>query len=266
MPEEDVPNQNAPVAEGSGQPTQEPSRSLATESANQPKETPPKEGEQKSIQPWRAQLPEDMRADPYFDKFPKMGDMAKEAMRLNALMGKAVFKPGEGATAEEIAEYRKALGVPEKPEEYDFSGLDEKTPQSKALLDSLRATAAKANLTKEQAKEFAAWAKGVGMQELQKRQSDFQKGYEEGLEFLKNSYSGNLDSAKADISRAYRAFVSPELAELLDQTGIGNNPAMLSLLTRVGKAIKSDSIVFGSPGGDAKKSVAEKFYEKSNMK
>lgn len=44
----------------------------------------------------------------------------------NSLVGKkGIFVPGEGASAEQVGEYRKAIGVPDTPDGYEFSPLEE---------------------------------------------------------------------------------------------------------------------------------------------
>lgn len=57
-------------------------------------------------------------------------ELGKAFLSDRQLIGKArLVVPGENATAEEVTAYRKGIGVPDKPEEYDFT-IDGKAPDA----------------------------------------------------------------------------------------------------------------------------------------
>jgi hypothetical protein len=67
----------------------------------------------------------------------------------------------------------------------------------------------------------------------------------------------NLEMAK----QAMRQFGTPELVEFFDQTGLGNHPALVRFMVKVGKAVGEDRTVDGAAtSGAAGKSAAEVFY------
>lgn len=64
-------------------------------------------------------LPQEYRTDPTFRDISDIGAMAKMFKEGQRLIGtKALAKPGQGASAEDMAAWRKLLGVPEKPDGY----------------------------------------------------------------------------------------------------------------------------------------------------
>lgn len=77
---------------------------------------------------WRDQLPQDLRGNEVFTSFKgTLGDFAKGHLdtlgRVKDFEGKvanSIPKLSDKSTPEEISAYRKATGVPDKPEEYEF--------------------------------------------------------------------------------------------------------------------------------------------------
>lgn len=86
---------------------------------------------------WVAQLPDTLKANEVFTKYPTIGDLGKSHLEvmgkikeldgmtakvgdLEGRLSKAIIKPDEKATPEQITAYRTAMGVPDKPEGYEF--------------------------------------------------------------------------------------------------------------------------------------------------
>lgn len=68
-----------------------------------------------------------------------------------------------------------------------------------------------------------------------------------------------------EVSRAVRAadvFGGPELRQLLEETGLGNHPAIVRTFARVGKRIAEDASVAGAPGACTDKTFAQALYGK----
>lgn len=57
-----------------------------------------------------------------------------------------------------------------------------------------------------------------------------------------------------------QAFASPELVDLLNNTGIGNHPEMIRFCRRVGMALREDKTVAPSSGAGRELSLAERLY------
>lgn len=88
--------------------------------ATPPVQTPPPEGGD-----WKAALPEIFRSTPSlkaFGEFKTQDEMiaalATSYASTKALVGKKLEAPGETATPEQVAAWRKVTGAPEKPEDY----------------------------------------------------------------------------------------------------------------------------------------------------
>ena len=86
---------------------------------------------------------------PVFEKNPDIASFLKAAK--DVLTKPVVRIPDEKATAEDVANFRKAIGIPEKPDDYellDFADVPLTAEQKKAFKDRC----AKRGLTKAQAK------------------------------------------------------------------------------------------------------------------
>lgn len=71
----------------------------------------------------------------------------------------------------------------------------------------------------------------------------------------------NFQSSVTDARTALDKFGTPEFKNMLNQSGVGNHPELIRLLSRVGKAMREDKMVTtSSQPARAQKSFAEAFY------
>ncbi len=57
---------------------------------------------------------------------------------------------------------------------------------------------------------------------------------------------------EADVARAVRQFATDEFKKLMDETGLGNHPAVVATFEAVGKAFGEDRVITGHRGEEAK--------------
>lgn len=67
-----------------------------------------------------------------------------------------------------------------------------------------------------------------------------------------------------DAKRALDVFGNEKLKAVLDTSGIGNNVEVIRMLSKIGKAIKDDAMVFGKDVGNAPKSHEQVLYPDMN--
>jgi hypothetical protein len=75
-------------------------------------------------------------------------------------------------------------------------------------------------------------------------------------EFGGESLNGNLAVAK----RAMDTFGTPELAKLLNESGLGNHPEVIRVFYRAGKAISEDGFVTGRGVGNYSSDPAKRLF------
>ncbi len=130
---------------------------------------------------WISQLPDDLKGNETFTSFKTIGDLSKSYLdtmgkvkeldgitaknkEYEAKLSTAIIKPGENAKPEEIATYRKAMGIPETSEEYEFPQTDgvENSPE---MVKWAQGLFHKAGISKDTAamigQEWNAFLKGM---------------------------------------------------------------------------------------------------------
>lgn len=158
------------------------------------------------------------------------------------------------------ADPAKPQGAPEAyaeftvPEGYEFSG---------ELSEEFKTVAKELNLSQEQAQRLI----DLDMKRLQSSDNALQQASAEWSESAKSDKEFGGDKLSENISLAKKAldtFGTPELRNLLEETGLGNHPEIIRAFYRAGKAISEDGFVAGG-GNPSRKSDARSLYAKSNM-
>ena len=225
-----------------------------------PDDPPPAGGDQDANNlGWRAALPDEYKSHEYVKTFQKPGDFVKSALEIKAerdgltsKLEKAIFKPGDDAKPEDIIAFRKALGVPEKPDEYEFPKTDGVEHDQK-MTDWARGVFHKAQLNKDQA--------GVISKSWDSFMSEMVKADKEATiaavtaadTALKAEWKADYDKNIELTRRGYDAFEKAvpgfkEVLELETAAGkIGNDARMLKVFHLIGNAIGDDLSIPGMP-------------------
>lgn len=138
-------------------------------------------------------------------------------------------------------------GDNQQPQEYSDFELPEGVTVDEKLLESVTPLMQELGINQEGAQKLvSAYANHV--QEFNQAQQDAHaeqvEGWEKELRNDKDLGGDNFEENMSIARKAIDEFGSPEFAQLLDQTGLGNHPEMARLLHKVGKLIQEDS-----PGG-----------------
>ena len=141
----------------------------------------------------------------------------------------------------------KPTGAPEK---YEFA-LPDGFQMDEAGLTAFSEFAKDLNMPQEAAQKMLEKMGPV----MQQRQADaiatVQNQWKEASTSDKEFGGEKLNENLAVAKKALDTFGSPELNELLKETGLGNNPEIIRAFYRAGKAISEDSFVAGSQGKPA---------------
>jgi hypothetical protein len=186
---------------------------------------------------------------------------ATEAVKGEAPAAEAVTDPAK--ESEVVAETK----IPEAeaslvPEKYEFKLPEGLAPDAKHLAE-IESFAKAHKLTNAQAqaqleREIAAKA---GFVEAQK--ADLKKASDGWVEAAKADaeIGGDKLSKSVELSRRVMSkFGSEKLINALDETGLGNNPELIRLLSRIGAQMSDDSLVHGGKTPPQPKRAADIFY------
>lgn len=172
-------------------------------------------------QDWTADLPDDLKETG--KRFTSKAD-AVRAINDFRKRESQVRVPGKNATPEEIATYHKAIGIPEKPEEYEFSALPEGLELTEELKASRLEWAKKfqsLGIPKEAAKELSKLANEETLLELKAEKEADETFVKQQEAALRNEWKGEeYDRNKTLANRAFTELASRTGLKLEDLTKI----------------------------------------------
>lgn len=206
---------------------------------------------------WTNHLPDD--AVPYKEtlaRYKTVPDMAKALAHANALVGRKLGVPSEKSTPEEVAAYRKALGVPESLEEYDFTPAEvpEGFNWDKDAMKPFAEVAHKHHIPPGAMKELAGLFAQYESSKVDVLQGMFDQQRQEAVSTLQKEWGGdfqkNLSVAKqaakiAGVDANSYGFADPEvvrgfvrMAQMMSEDKIGRGLATPEMMG--GKARAND--------------------------
>jgi hypothetical protein len=209
---------------------------------------------------WRSALPDDQKEHEFVKTFTKPGDFVKSALEIkadrDALKGKldgAIFKPDDKATPEQREAYLTALGRPEKATEYAFPKTEgiERDPK---FVEWAQNTFHKIGLPKEMGEQVAAQFDAFTLEVVKANQAAVEKAKTEAETKLKTELGAEYPVAVELTKRFLTKYAKPEDMAFLDESGMGNHPALIRMIVDFAKKTGED---VGVPGagyrGDAPK-------------
>lgn len=164
------------------------------------------------------------------------------------------LKPGEQKPGD------KPAGAPEKYA--DFKLADGLT-MDKTMVDKFTGLAKEMNLSQDAAQKLV----DLQAEAVQAQSAAVVEAHNQTVATWKQdtikALGANHQAELADASKALDKYGSPELKQLLEDTGLGNHVEFAKFFAAVGKTLKEDSFPGGAGGSKAKKSDAEVFYGQS---
>lgn len=166
---------------------------------------------------WRANISdEDLRE--HASRFASLEELVRGNKELrrerDQLKSKAVVPPGKDASEEEVAAFRKAIGVPDSPDKYEFPELpdEEMTDEVKASREAWAKVMHEHNVPADAAKALAERMQ-QSLQEKQEAQAQADREFaQQQDQALKKEWGKDYDANKEYATQAVR--------ELASRTGI----------------------------------------------
>lgn len=166
----------------------------------------------------------------------------------------------EGEQGKDPQNDGKPQGAPEK---YEFA-----TPEGMqfddAVVGAFGEVAKDLNLSQEAAQKILDKVGPVMAAQqneaLQAASTEWAEASKTDKEFGGDKLNENLAVAK----KAMDQFASPELRALLNESALGNNPEVIRMFYRVGKAISEDGFVVGGNAKNSEQTTAQRLYPNMN--
>lgn len=147
-------------------------------------------------------------------------------------------------------------GVPDK---YEFN-LPEGVELDEAKAEEFSAIAKEVKLSNEDASKFVGLYTKAQAEAFEAQVATWNKQLDEWKEAAtKDEEFGGakFQESVGNAKRALDVFGNEKLKEALNQSGMGNHPEIIRMLSKVGAAAGDDSFVFGKAAGAEKKSAAD---------
>lgn len=147
-----------------------------------------------------------------------------------------------------------------KEEIYELT-MPEAIPYNKDVFSKFNNVVNSFKLPKEQAQELL----NIAIENANKANEDYMRTRQDWIKEIKNDPEFGNANFSETVSRAQRVLSDPEigspkLIELLNSTGLGDNPELIKALAKIDKKYGEDKMVSGKPAGTSYKSAAEIFY------
>lgn len=207
----------------------------------------------KQVSDWREMLSDDeLKEHPSIQDLQTPDDVVKKLVNAEKKIGRDKLAiPGENATEDEWDEFYQKLGRPEKPDEYELpqEGLPEDFEPNEEFLNVMQQEAHEAGLSKQQFAKIARRIINANVEHQQKQQQQQQEQKEQQLTALKKEWGEAFDQNVGLAKEAVERIGGDELKQALNQTGLGDNPALVKAFAEVGKFVKQDEVI--GEGGKA---------------
>lgn len=204
---------------------------------------------------WTNNLPEDSAA--YKDtlsKYKSVPDMAKALANANALIGKKLGVPNEKSSPEEVAAFRRSLGVPDSIDEYKFApdALPEGMTWDDNNVKNYAEIAHKHNIPPSAMKALVTEHAKMEHFKMQGMQAQIEKQHVEAVNTLKKEWGGefekNIGLAKqaakiAGVNANSQGFADPEvvrgfvrMAQMMSEDKVGRSMSGSEFMTGQARA------------------------------
>ena len=195
---------------------------------------------------WRSSIEdEDLRL--VADRFNSPADAVKAVKDLRQQISNSIKLPKEGASEEEVAKFRKALGVPESPGEYEFTVLDgqEPTEADKEFHGKLAEMFHASNVPKETAVKLNGMWNEMVAQQVEAQEEADTKFIEETKAVLEKKWGGDYARNANLAARAAEAlfdqnFEDAKLIEMKDGRFLLDHPVIMEALAKAGAEMDED--------------------------
>ena len=192
-----------------------------------------------------SQMPPGLREEPSLKTFDSVDKLAKSYVNAVKMIGgnpdNMVAIPDEG---EKWDDFYNKIGRPEKANDYQFG-------DENGELDGFREFAHDTGLTQDQADNILKLYGDIQEEQEESQQNSLDELRTNTTMELQKEWGKNFDGKMDYAKRAFAQFASPELSQLMDESGMGNHPEMLRVFAKVGELMGEDSLVVGTGLGSS---------------
>lgn len=202
-------------------------------------------------------LSDELKTSKALGNFKDVDGLAKSYVHLNSMLGKRF----DELSPEELKGYYSKMGRPEEPDKYELPVV-----ANNELDGWYRDNVFKLGLNQKQARslmESYTELEQMKMQEMTQQNEAMTNEWEQGLkQEFGTAFEQRVDTAK----KAVKEFGGEELRDYLNETGLGNHPAMVKAFAKIGQNLKEDTLTDTQVSANFGTTPNEALQKISNLK
>jgi hypothetical protein len=190
------------------------------------------------------------------EKFTSPAEVVKSYAALQSRLGRSVVKPGPDAAPEEVAAYRRQLGVPESVEGYEVKLPDDLPaplrgdPAGEALQQDFLKAMHEAGASNAVVQKALDWYYGSVTDSLAQQEKGAAERRAEAEASLRREWGGDHERNLTFAQRAVRSFGDAAFTEFLEGQEVegvklGDHPAFVRAFATIGRAMGEDQPLTG---------------------
>jgi hypothetical protein len=208
--------------------------------------TDPKPGAGET-KPWLEQVSADIRTNELLGGIENVNDLAGKHIELAGKMDQAIFKPGEGATEEDVKAYREKMDIPETSEGYEIKrpdlpkGLPYDEDLEKAALEVFH----KAGMNREAAQMAMDFYNNMVIEAYKQMETDAEQARLDTKAQLTKDWGDELKPRVQKAERVLERFDSSsgDFKLRLEEKGLAYDPATYRFLNEIAQSVSEDTLM-----------------------
>lgn len=134
------------------------------------------------------------------------------------------------------------LGRPKSHEEYDLNGI---VPENynQSIVEEFKQKAYETGMSTDGVRKMAEWYKNVELKQREAFEKSKQAQADLHLLELKKDFGVNFDKEISYARKALDAYTDPAFRKYMDDTGLGNHPALVKAFSKIGRELSEDRLV-----------------------
>ena len=175
-------------------------------------------------------------------------------------LSKAIVKPGEKASEEEVNKYKESMGIPLKLEDYELGELPDGATKDEDFDKWIKEQSLKLGLSKDATKNLHKEFKTLEATAIKAEVEAKKVAKEKTEKEMRVKYGDQYDATMAKVVKILD-LGGTEFKARLKETGLDNDPGMVAVLAKLGDLISEDSLnIHKEQQKPHKLSLAERMY------
>jgi hypothetical protein len=197
--------------------------------------------------PFSDSLPEDLRTEPAFNDINNVQDLARSYFNAQRMVGAdKIAVPGPNADVTDWSSVYDKLGRPPTSSDYSFElGKEPGSAYSPDQLDNFSKKAYEEGLSKKQAENIFSWYNTENVSARANVEKAIEERKANAEEQLHKEYGNAYDERVTLAQRVVKEFGGEDGLQLLDDTGLGNDPRVIKMFANIGLNMSEDSLSVG---------------------